>query len=600
MLSLITVLLSLLFAIGAASKLSALLSQRVILSSLLVFGSITLSSTALGSLGQLTAIPWLVVTALLNATAYGIARFFSRAHFKAEAYRSGGFSYPGHFVAILIGCLGLLVIIASTVVFFFEPANVDDLEYHYAKMLFWLRSGGLAASGLEFVDGYPQNGELVAAFVAAAHGAITLSDGFQILALPLLWCSIFRLIRYHGVSSHHALVGTVLATAFPALWSLVTNLHVDVFALACLLAATWLLFDASALSARARLFFLGAALGLLVGTKYVALPWGAIIGAAALIAPGRPRSVVELLLLVVPVIALGSERYIFNFLHTGNPLFPFTLNFLGLTTDQNPRFIATLWDEEMTRGQSDISRILMSWFSPAALARTNHEHWFGGFGIVWPLLLLSFVIALISALRAKERKLPALALLGILLFMATPAHYKVRFVLFLPAFCAVGFGRILEGMRLGVAKSILLALSLLAVLHCVRQNISLLAQDLQGRRGSTLIESCRNLGRPTPIRAISREPMLARLQAARRVNLVLGAAPEDRLLSYACLWAITPEATIRVYELAALNDALSSAAADPSGSLVIIHAQEKKSRTLDQALWSEIFEQDAISIFHSL
>jgi hypothetical protein len=529
---------------------------------------------------------------MLTAAAYLTARFFFK-----EPRRRERFSYPGHAAVAFITCSTALAVMAAIIVVIFEPSNIDDLDYHYAKVLHWLRSAGFSRTGIDLVDGYPQNGELLAAFAALVSVTTSLADSFQFFTLPLIWASVFRLIRSFGVTTTHALIGTVLATAFPAFTSLVATLHVDIFALACLLSATSLLFSAGQLSPRLRLALIGASLGLLMGTKYVALPWVAILCAATLVAPLRPRGVKELLLLSIPLALMGGERYLSNTLSEGNPLFPYTIPLLGFFTPTNPRLLSGLWEERMSQGDSTSYRILMSWFSPEGIARTNYEHWYGGFGLVWPLLLACSLFTLVQALRARDRAFISLFLLGVTLFVATPVHHTVRFVLFLPAFGAVGLGRVLDRARSEVLKNIGLGIALVVVLHCVRQHVSLLSRELSDRRGTTLTVSCENAARPAAFRSLSRKPIRALLEGSSRIRVVVGSSVQDRLLSYGCLWVLAPKATITVHELETLQEVLSSAKSEGADTLVLISSADPAPRTLDPLAWGILFQEGAVVVF---
>jgi hypothetical protein len=593
MLQLIVFSLCLGFSISAAARCSSVFTERVITSSLLLTSAIVLSGSILGNCDALRAMPWCLLCLGFTALLYLTIHFSIKKPPPREPL-----PYPGHCALAFILCSVTLAVLAAAMVFIFEPANIDDLDYHYAKVLLWLRAAGFSRTGIDLVDAYPQNGELLAAFAAVVSGTTSLADSFQFLTLPLLWASTFRLIRGFGVTTAHAVIGTVLATIFPAITSLVATLHVDVFALACLLSATSLLFAVGKLPPRMRLALIGASLGLLMGTKYVALPWVAILCVATLASPtSRPRRLSEFLLLGVPLFLLGSERYLSNALTEANPLYPYTIPFLNLFTQSNPRLLSGLWEERMSEGDTASYRILMSWFSPEGVSRTNYEHWYGGFGLVWPLLLACSLVALVSAIRAKDRAFILLFLLGTALFLATPAHHTVRFVLFLPAFGAVGFGRILDRVRSELIRTIVVGISLVVALHCVRQHISLLSRELSDRRGTDLVTSCANTSRPSAFRSVTRRPISDSLTTSTSINVVLGSAIQDRLLSYGCLWVLAPKATITVHELEALPEVLLSTKEAGSDTLVIISSLDPAPRTLDPDTWTPLFQESSVTVF---
>lgn len=592
MLQIIAFILCLGLSIGAALRCSPVFTERVIASSLFLASAIVLSGSILGNWGALLTIPWSLFCLTLTILIYFAIHFFIPKPASREPL-----SYPGHAALAFIACAAALAVMAATMIFFFEPANIDDLDYHYAKLFLWLRSAGFSRTGIDLVDGYPQNGELLAAFAATVSGTASLADSSQFFTLPLVWASVFRLIRGFGVTTAHALIGTVLATAFPAFTSLVATLHVDVFALGCLLSATSLLFSAGKLPPRLRLVLIGASLGLLMGTKYVALPWVALLCVATLISPIKPRAIGELLLFGVPLFLVGSERYLSNTLTEGNPLYPYTIPFLNLFTQSNPRLLSGLWEERMSEGDAASYRILMSWFSPEGISRTNYEHWYGGFGLVWPLLLACSLVTLVSAIRSKDRAFVSLFLLGTALFLATPAHHTVRFVLFLPAFGAVGFGRMLDRVRSELLRTIAVGICLVVALHCVRQHISLLSRELSDRRGTDLVASCANTSRPPAFRSLTRKPTSELLEASSTIRVVLGSAVQDRLLSYGCLWVLAPKATITVHELEALPEVLSATQTAGADALALISSRDPTPRALAPQRWPSLFQEGSVAVF---
>jgi hypothetical protein len=585
MLSIVLFLVSLLCSVASANRLARSIPERIIISSLVFFAPIVLVGSVLGVCGALSPVWWLWLSTATHLLVYCGARCIT-----VSAPPLSRFAYPGHLPILLVGCLTILVLVSCIVVGAFEPANIDDFDYHFAKIFYWLSEHTFAPTGLELLDGYPQNGELIAAYLGTVLGAVNFADGFQLLALPL-WCAaVFRLARQQGVGESNSLLVAVLSCFFPGFWSLVTTVHVDILASALLLTALALLFDRDAFSERVRLILIGSFLGLLVGTKYVALPWVGILGIAACIAPGRPRSIAAWISLVLPCLVLGGERYVSNLIQTGNPLYPYTIPFLMLETVENPRILSELWEERMAGDTSVPFRVMWSWFSPAAMSQTNHENWFGGFGLLWPLVFASSLWATVVAVRQQDRTFLWLVFMAVALFLPTPAHFATRFVLFLPAIGVVGFGKVLEQSRSEWARRVLLILALLAALHCMRQHLTLLLQELGPRRGTSIVTSCSHVARPEGLRDLFQPPLVQTLRSAQQIHMVRGVAPVDRLVSYGCLWAAAPSAQIRFYEFEALPEAIARSSAIGPGALLLINSKAPAHQGLEEAGWVAVLK----------
>jgi hypothetical protein len=494
---------------------------------------------------------------------------------------------------VLVLSLGALACVAIAIS---EAANVDDLDYHYPKMFWMLQTGSFVSSGLELVDGYPQNGEIIGTFLALVTNSIQFVDGSQLILLPLWFASVWALGSAFKIPYRTNAAVTFMSACVPAFWSLVTTFHVDITAIALLLSALALLYAKDLFERRLQLTLLGTSLGLLLGTKYVALPWVGVMLAATILSSLRPRTFRECLSLALPLSLLGFEPYALNVIRTGNPLYPYSLPFLNWSTTVHPRTLGALWEEEMSKGSSVFSRIIASWFSPNAIAQSNHEHWFGGFGLLWPILFVCFISSAACAIRKRDRNFLGLMIVTIALVLVTPAPYTTRFVLFLPAIGALACGKVLtwlEDRKLEMARLSLISLVVLASLHCARQNITLLSQELTGRRGKTLAASCRNVARPTEFRELLHTDASQNLSTAREILVIRGSAAEDRLVSYACLWALAPNASIHFEEIGHAAEALAKASKNGQQRIVVF-AGEPSERAVVQPLLTPRFESGSV------
>jgi uncharacterized membrane protein len=493
----------------------------------------------------------------------------------------------------LVLSLSVLAIVTTAVT---EPANVDDLDYHYPKLFWMLQTGSFATSGLELVDGYPQNGEILGTFIALATNSVQLVDGFQLLILPLWLASVWSLGAAFKIPYRTNAAVTLVSVCIPSFWSLLITFHVDLVAVALLLSSLALLYARDLFARHTQLALLGASLGLLLGTKYVALPWVGVVLVATLLSSQRPHSVRQFLALVVPLSILGFEPYVANAIRTGNPLYPYSLPVLGWITPAHPRTLGALWEEEMSKGSSVLGRIVMSWFSPDAIAQSNHEHWFGGFGLVWPLLFACVLGVTVSALRNREYRFVGLVSVTIALFLVTPALYTTRFVLFLPAIGAIACGTVLtllDTRKLEVARISLVSLLALASLHCARQNISLLSHELRGRRGETLAASCQNVARPAEFRELLNTHGRQSLSDSTEIVVVRGSNPEDRLVSYGCFWALAPHALIHFDEAHHASELLVKTHHNKRKRIVVF-ARDSAERASLKALLTPIVENGPV------
>ena len=156
----------------------------------------------------------------------------------------------------------------------------------------------------------------------------------QLPFLFLAMLAIYAAARRLGATGAAATTGALLFACAPVVLSQVTVGYNDVFLTAVLLVAVAVGLAARQSSAPALPLSLGAALGLLLGTKFPAVLFVAVLYAAfacvalrAARAPrpaGSPAGGRRLALL------LGGDTYVRNWRQHGNPVYPYATKVLGV------------------------------------------------------------------------------------------------------------------------------------------------------------------------------------------------------------------------------------------------------------------------------
>lgn len=537
-LSLLLILVAIALRFGQTRSTSH--SGAIIASGLLFLWAIVASSASLGSVGALYHPYWSLLACITALTGFFVAPPVARS-----VERRGRINTPGTlFLAALLLLLSLSVLWITAVS---EPTNIDDLYYHYPKLLHLLRRKSFIPSGLEVVDGYPQNGELIALFLIAMSNMTFIADAVQILALPLYLASVLLLAGTYGVNRPTRVFLALLSCFVPAFWSLLITFHTDIFASTFLVTAVALISSRGHFDRRTKFFLLGATLGLLIGTKFVALPWGLILIPWLLANRDRPKTLSEWALLGVPLIAAGSTTYVINLVRYNNPLYPYTISLLGFTLYGKHHSLGGLWEEQMTKGVPSLMRIINSWFSPSAMAQSNHEHWYGGLGTLWPYLFFMTALTVLSP-PLRERRFMGLLLIGLLLLCVTPANFTARFTLFLVPFSALALGKVLTHLQSKGRLHLVYALrsfALLFAFHSSVQFFVLVSTELKlGIRAPDSLESCRRAARPADLKTLSAAHSDV-FQDADVIDVELSEVGEERLWSFACLWALSPKGELR-------------------------------------------------------
>ncbi|HSF38299.1 MAG TPA: glycosyltransferase family 39 protein [Thermoanaerobaculia bacterium] len=221
--------------------------------------------------------------------------------------------------------------------------SFDDTYYHLTAVAQWHRSGDLRMVKLAMGDSsttfYPIVAEICAwVFLAPFRDSDVAARWAQ---LPFALASLFAvaaLARRLGVSRRAAGLAALLYAAvpefFPGLALTAGNDHsAAFFTLAALDGAL----ELGRRPRRGAAVYAGIALGLLAGTKYLALLYAAVLVGVAIVSflAGRPRPSFKTLagllgLVAALALAAGGYTYLRNAVTAGNPLFPAPVSRLGL------------------------------------------------------------------------------------------------------------------------------------------------------------------------------------------------------------------------------------------------------------------------------
>jgi hypothetical protein len=269
------------------------------------------------------------------------------------------------------------------------PRGFDALWYHLPAAVGFARAHHLEPPGRDLVFYFPGDLELLARTFLDAFGPRALSLVQWPFAIGAA-LGAHALARALGLTRQARWAAAlVLATPMVAFQSELA--YADVLGLFCVAAAACFLLRARTGSFR-HAALAGAALGLLVGSKYAAFPLCAALAPPMLLAFAAPTGTLErrhlprafALAGVVAICALAPSWfwYVRNLRLTGNPLFPISLPALGwrglfAPSEFNPgkehEFVAQAWQWP-----------LYPW-----LERLSHESGLGaGFAVVGPLGLV--------------------------------------------------------------------------------------------------------------------------------------------------------------------------------------------------------------------
>ena len=571
-------------------------AERLLCAAVLSIAQIVGASLLLGWVGWLALAPLLTVTLAASAATL----FFSGDRFQLPggaglSAGAGRPAPPGKTAAALrVGIAGLALLFAVALVIalirdaLLPDPGWDGLKYHLPMSALMRQTQGLDFPAVHnpVIAGYPRNGEIWAHWILTFFGDERWVDLAQLPFLLLAVLATYAIARRLGSQRAAAAIGALLLPFAPVVLMQITTAYTDVALSALLLAAVALLLVRRDDASPAVGLSFGAALGLLIGSKFSGLGFGSILFAAfafVVLRARRRESLAGLAGVALLAVLLGGDAYARNWRRHGNPFFPYRTSIAGLELP-GPSAATQVYGVRETRDLSPFERQRRSW---AAVDVVNQSALFGGFGITGPFLAAISLLSFVLALRARDRSRLAVFVIFAALFAVTPLNFRLRFVIYL-----LGLGGVSLAHGLDRAGPRWRALLIAAALGVAGFSTVQFWQTTLATRWrdpavwSARADPCRD-AEPPPFRAAY---AWLRQQAPVGSTLVVFPGP-DELFPY-CLW--TPSFSNRV-AFAATADLTPYGA---EAILFLPHRSEAYARfsATDPVRWRTLFANDAVTL----
>jgi hypothetical protein len=374
--------------------------------------------------------------------------------------------------ALLLAGAGAIALVGLKFLYHYRWVPVglgpDDESYHLAAVAVWHRFGDLRmikfAVGDTSTTFYPVGGEVWSWVLLAPFRDSDFLTRFAQLPFALFsFVATASIGRRLGLSLRSALLGALLYAAirrvFPVLALQAGNDHSASF---FTLAAIDGVLALAARPAAGVAIYAGAALGLLLGTKYTALLFGpTVIGLLVLIALGQRlrsspegRLPVRTLAGVTAVFAVaaavtGGYTYLRNWATAGNPVFPVPVSLFGHSIFPGWEAVTVSSRSDEPEFQIDVWKFLL-----------DRRDLLGAF-FPYTLLPAALLAPLVALWRRRWRDalvltLPVVLFLEFLYLMHD--HRDMRYFMPGVALAAVAFAWLVEqaGTRASAVRAVLL------------------------------------------------------------------------------------------------------------------------------------------------
>jgi hypothetical protein len=312
--------------------------DKVLSVAVLYFLFIILVEQLLGLLNILT----LENILLLNCLGMAYALFLIRCH-KDKARGAGGplegiaGIFPeSTFAVLVLSLIAGFALVKLSFNLINPPLGWDSLNYHFPFAVEWLKHKNLdtplVVSDNPCPSYYPLNGSLVYLWLIFPFKNVFLADIGQFPFFVLAFLSVYNICSKLGVSRMYSFFSASLLTVTPNYFKQLSIGYVDVMVCAWFLIALNFLLNLVQRFDWQDVALFSLALGMLVGTKTIALAYAAILlvfFVFLLIKKHDLSSLYALLTFVILSALAGGFSYIRNFFETGNPFYPMAVAFWG-------------------------------------------------------------------------------------------------------------------------------------------------------------------------------------------------------------------------------------------------------------------------------
>lgn len=243
----------------------------------------------------------------------------------------------------IISVISAFALVAIAVNLVNPPFGWDNLSYHFAFPVEWLKSGNLSIAATICDDPsppyYPINGSLFFLWFMLPLKNVFLADLGQVPFFVLAFLSVFGISRRLKLPVEHSFYAASLFIITPNVFKQLGIAYVDVMFAALFLSAVYFLAGFANNRSFKDLFLWALTFGLFCGVKTSAIVYGIlpalffifILCCMAGARETRFKALVFLLTFAAVVMISGGFSYVRNAALTGNPIFPAHIKLLGHT-----------------------------------------------------------------------------------------------------------------------------------------------------------------------------------------------------------------------------------------------------------------------------
>ncbi len=351
-------------------------------------------------------------------------------------------SEPATALALLAATLGFAWYV--TLAILFPPVGYDDFAYHLPGAALLLQNHSLTLSVLPprllAMNCFPQISEFLSVWCFSLFGTDSMIIVWQIGIYIQFVVACVVLCRSCGCTRTSSLFGLCLRAVTPTLLAQMLTSYNDVCVAAFFAGALAFAVIAGRDPRRMNLIGLALSCGALLACK-LSMPLLVCVALAIFIIQSaiNRRASAELMrpltFVLVIVVVVGGYWYIRNLLYYGNPLYPFKIQFAGISLPGAAMPLSPTFLNPELGPLSLFERLWRLWLEQ----KSHYGYWFysyesaySGFGPIWFVIGVPSVIAAILLSLGKQRWI-TLAILSLTTaaYLGFQGNMSVRYTLFI-------------------------------------------------------------------------------------------------------------------------------------------------------------------------
>ncbi|MBU1124807.1 MAG: hypothetical protein KKC84_02165 [Candidatus Omnitrophica bacterium] len=316
------------------------------------------------------------------------------------------------FCITMILCFGVIKVFINLAN---PPFGWDSLNYHFTFPVEWLKFQNFNTPPTIFDDPsptyYPLNGSLYYLWLILPFKSVFMADIGQVPFFIISFFAVYAICRRLSLSREYSFLASSLYLAIPNFFKQLQVAYVDVMVTALFLICVNFLISLKERFTIQKVAIFSLALGLLAGTKTVALPYSVLLVFPFIILLLRNRGkVLPLFIFIGGVFLTGGFSYIRNYLATGNPFYPLELRFFDWVVFKGV-MSARLYSAHFTLKDYALSKMLF------------HE----GLGVQTLLLVFPAALIGVPVYLWKQKKVDY----GVVYFLSLPVllYYAYRYII---------------------------------------------------------------------------------------------------------------------------------------------------------------------------